>query len=142
MKTDPDRLNSLTEELYKLIEINPLNDVIQSVRKNEPGYVAQKLWGIWSRFPYLHNGSVPTVYDLLLEPSLRAKNFSFKNAGEKERFAEEKLGFTSISLKQETGRILYDTSRVGHSNQGHYFESFKLLSHDKRLDLIEYLKTV
>jgi hypothetical protein len=142
VKTDPDRLNSLTEELYKLIEINPLNDVIQSVRKNEPGYVAQKLWGIWSRFPYLHNGSVPTVYDLLLEPSLRAKTFSLKNAGEKERFDEEKLGLTSISLKHETGRRLYDTSRVGHSNQGHYFESFKILSHDKRLDLIEYLKTL
>ena len=142
VKTDPDRLNSLTEDLYKLIEINPLNDVIQSVRKKEPGYVAQKLWGVWSRFPYLHNASVPTLYDLLIEPVQRPKSFSLKNAGEKERFDEEKLGLTAIPVKNESIRRLYDTSRVGHSNQGHYFDSFKGLSHDNRLELIEYLKTL
>jgi hypothetical protein len=142
VKTDPDRLNSLTEELYKLIEINPLNDIMQSVRKSGPGYVAQKLWGIWSRFPYLHNASVPTLYDLLIEPNERPKSFSLKNAGEKERFDETKLGLTSVSVKNEWPRRLYDTSRVGQSNQGHYFNSFKLLSHDNRLELIEYLKTL
>lgn len=142
VKTDADRLNALTDELYRLIEINPLNDVIQSVRKNEKGYVAQKLWGVWSRFPYLHNGSVPTLYDLLLEPNLRPKSFSLKNAGEKERFDEEKLGLTLISVKNEPKRRLYDTSRVGHSSEGHYFESFKKLTHEGRLELIEYLKTL
>ena len=141
VKTDPDRLNALTEELYSLIEKNPLNDVIQSVRKKQPGYVAQKLWGIWSRFPYLHNGSVPTLYDLLMEPSLRPQAFSLKNAGEKERFDEEKLGLTMIPLDSLKRRI-YDTSREGHSNQGHYFESFKNLTHESRLELIEYLKTL
>jgi hypothetical protein len=142
VQTDRDRLDALTEELYQLIEKNPLNDVIQSVRKKEPGYVAQKLWGIWSRFPYLHNGSVPTVYDLLLDPSLRPKKFSLKNAGEKERFDEEKLGLTSISTNDLSVRRVYDTSRVGHSNQGHYFEKFKALTHENRLELIEYLKTL
>lgn len=142
VKTDPDRLNSLTEELYKLIEINPLNDVLQSVRKKEPGYVAQKLWGIWSRFPYLHNGSVPTLYDLLIEPAQRPKSFSLKNAGEKERYDEGKMGLTAISVKNESARRLYDTSRVGHSNQGHYFESFKELTPEKRQDLIEFMKTL
>lgn len=142
VKTDPDRLNSLTEELYTLIEKNPLNDVIQSVRKKEPGYVAQKLWGIWSRFPYLHNGSVPTMYDLLIEPTHRPTSFSLKNAGEKERFDETKLGLTMIPVKNELPRRLYDTSRTGHSNQGHYFEGFKKLTHEDRLDLIEFLKTL
>lgn len=142
VKTDPDRLNALTEELYTLIERNPLNDVIQSVRKPRPGYVAQKLWGVWSRFPYLHNGSVPTLYDLLLEPSQRPEKFSLKNAGERERFDEVKMGLTTVSLKGERGRRLYDTKRVGHSNQGHYFESFKALTHENRLELIEFLKTL
>jgi len=142
VKTDRDRLNALTEELYTLIEKNPLNDVIQSVRKKEPGYVAQKLWGIWSRFPYLHNASVPTVYDLLLDPSIRPKSFSLKNAGEKERFDETKLGLTSIELKSEHGRRLYETSKTGHSNEGHYFESFKNLTFDNRLEIIEFLKTL
>ncbi len=142
VKTDPDRLKALTEELYKLIEKNPLNDVIQSVRKKEPGYVAQKLWGVWARFPYLHNASVPSVYELLLDPSLRSKTFSLKNAGERERFDEEKLGLTSMTPKYESARQVYDTSRSGHSNQGHYFESFKKLDHESRLELIEYLKTL
>lgn len=142
VKTDPDRLHALTEELYSLIEKNPLNDVIQSVRKKEPGYVAQKLWGIWSRFPYLHNGSVPTIYDLLLEPNLRPKFFSLKNAGEKDRFDSKKMGLTAIQTERESSRRLYNTNRPGQSNEGHYFESFKKLTEEDRLDLIEYLKTL
>lgn len=142
VKTDPDRLNALTEDLYKLIEKNPLNDVIQSVRKKEPGYVAQKLWGIWSRFPYLHNASVPTLYDLLLEPSQRPKVFSLTNAGEKERFDEEKMGLTKIPVFLEFPRRVYDTKKTGLSNEGHYFDSFKALTHENRLELIEYLKTL
>lgn len=142
VKTDRDRLNALTEELYTLIEKNPLNDVIQSVRKKEPGYVAQKLWGVWSRFPYLHNGSVPTIMDLLLEPSQRPKKFSLKNAGERDRFDETKLGLTMIPTKYEKKRRLYDTSREGHSNEGHYFKSFKELTPEMRGELIEYLKTI
>jgi mono/diheme cytochrome c family protein len=142
VKTDPDRLNALTEELYSLIEKNPLNDVIQSVRKKEPGYVAQKLWGVWSRFPYLHNGSVPTIYDLLIDPNLRPKFFSLKNAGEKERFDPKKMGLTAIQTERESSRRLYNTTRLGQSNEGHYFESFKKLTEEDRLDLIEYLKTL
>ncbi len=143
IKTDSDRLDALTEELYTLIEKNPLNNVIQSVRKKEPGYVAQKLWGVWSRFPYLHNASVPTLYDLVSEPSSRPKTFSLKNAGEKERFDEEKLGLTKVNTSMELmKRRLYDTSLKGQSNEGHYFESFKKLSHDNKLELIEFLKTL
>jgi hypothetical protein len=142
VKTDPDRLKALTEELYQLIDKNPLNDVIQSVRKPEPGYVAQKLWGVWSRFPYLHNASVPTVYDLLLSPELRPKSFSLKNAGEKARFDEVKMGLTAGGAENLKSRSVYDTGRSGHSNQGHYFESFKKLTHENRLELIEFLKTL
>lgn len=143
VQTDRDRLNALTEELYQLIERNPLNDVIQSVRKKNPGYVAPKLWGVWSRFPYLHNASVPTVYDLLIEPEQRPKKFSLKNAGERERFDETKLGLTAIDSQKEIfTRRVYDTSRDGHSNQGHYFDSFKKLTHENRVELIEYLKTL
>jgi hypothetical protein len=142
VKTDSDRLDALDDELYDLIERNPLNNVIQSVRKAEHGYVAPKLWGIWSRFPYLHNASVPTVYDLLSEPSTRPAKFSLKNAGEKERFDETKLGLTKISTLDLISRRVYDIKRTGQSNQGHYFESFKTLTHENKLELIEYLKTL
>lgn len=144
VKTDRDRLNSLTEELYQLIERNPLNDIIQSVRKPEVGYVAPKLWGVWSRFPYLHNASVPTVWDLLSHPDQRPKVFSLKNAGERERFDEEKLGLTSVavSAREKKSRRIFDTSREGHSNQGHYFKSFEAFGQEEKRAIVEYLKTL
>jgi mono/diheme cytochrome c family protein len=142
VKTDPDRLKALSEELYQLIEKNPLNDVMRADRKPEHGYVAPKLWGIWSRFPYLHNASVSTIYDLLSPPETRPKLFSLKNAGERERFDEVGLGLNNADLSKATKRQTYDTSRVGHRNDGHFFESFKKLTHENKIELIEYLKTL
>ena len=141
VKTDSDRLDALTEDLYQRIENNPLNEYIQHWRRPEKGYVAPKMWGVWSRFPYLHNMSVPTVYDLMSPPESRPKKFSLKNAGERERFDEEKLGLTLVK-KDMFKRRLYDTSRKGSSNQGHYFESFKTLTHENKIEIIEYLKTL
>jgi mono/diheme cytochrome c family protein len=141
VKTDSERLDALTDELYTLIDKNPLSEYIQSWRREEHGYVAPKLWGVWSRFPYLHNASVPTVYDLLSDPSTRPKQFSLKAAGERERFDEVKLGLTRKD-HDLFKRRLYDTTLKGQSNQGHYFESFKKLTHDNKLELIEYLKTL
>jgi hypothetical protein len=104
--------------------------------------VAPKLWGVWSRFPYLHNASVPTIYDLLSAPETRPAVFSLKHAGEKERFDEEKLGLNSKDVGRSSKRQTYDTSRVGHSSQGHYFESFKSFTHENKIELIEYIKTL
>jgi hypothetical protein len=139
VKTDPERLKVLNPEWYNIVATNPLNDLIQYQQRFEIGYVAPKLWGIWSRFPYLHNASVPTLYDLLSDPTQRPKKFSLKNAGERERFDETKLGLTPL-FEDKNSRRLYDTSRLGHSNVGHYFESFKTLTHENKLELIEYLK--
>jgi hypothetical protein len=54
-----------------------------------------------------------------------------------------------VGLKTESNpeqdllkRRVYDTSRVGHSNEGHYFESFKNFTHENKIELIEYLKTL
>ncbi len=68
--------------------------------------------------------------------------FSLKNAGEKERFDEIKLGLTTADIKKASKRQTYDTSRRGHSNEGHYFESFKNFTHENKIEIIEYLKTL
>jgi mono/diheme cytochrome c family protein len=141
VKTDSDRLDALTEDLYGRIETNPLNEYIQHWRRPEKGYVAPKMWGVWSRFPYLHNMSVPTIYDLMSDPATRPLKFSLKNSGELERFDQEKMGLTLIK-KDIVKRRLYDTTRKGSSNLGHYFESFKTLTHENKLEIIEYLKTL
>ncbi len=142
VKTDGERLRSNTSELYNLISQGPLSDLMQAWPREEKGYVAPKLWGIWSRFPYLHNGSVPTIIDLLSKPEFRPKAFSLIASGERENFDEKKLGL-KLNKKIKTNlRSTYDTTKLGQSNQGHYFESFDHLSSDDKENLIEFLKTL
>ena len=113
--------------------------------QSEAGYFAPKLWGIWSRFPYLHNGSVPTIYDLLSDPHSRPTSFSLRKAGEKERFDQEKIGLTKIltpeSVRDVNDRNIFDTKKAkGLLNEGHDFGTH--LNEDDKRALIEYLKTL
>ncbi len=108
--------------------------------------------GIWSRFPYLHNASVPTIYEMLLPAAKRTKVFSLQAAGELERFDSKKLGLTMASNRaaqsylerqaKSGARWIYDTSRIEHSNQGHEFGFYKDLADPDRYALVEYLKTL
>lgn len=155
VKTDAERLDFVTDEFLELIDKNPLNDLIKyKQRDDRKGYVAQRLEGIWSRFPYLHNASVPTLYDLLSPASQRPTVFDLRESGEEYRFDKERLGlkvnrdpksreYKDIKLRAKLGkRDVYTTERVGHSNQGHEFRFYSKLTHQDKLDLIEYLKTL
>jgi hypothetical protein len=109
------------------------------------GYFSPKLWGIWSRFPYLHNGSVPTVYDLLSKPNLRPTSFSLKRAGEKDRFDQNKMGLTKTTLPEGKdavkNRNIFSTQKTkGLLNKGHDFGTD--LNETNKRELIEYLKTL
>ncbi len=147
--TDKARLDGVTPRFVQLVRTNPLSDVIQST-DNGSGYLAQRLNGIWARFPYLHNGSVPSVF-ALLNPDARPAVFSVRHAGERDRFNEKNLGLgddpkksaRDISRAAQNGeRWVYDTSLFEHSNSGHDFASIRSLSDEDRYDLIEYLKTL
>ena len=59
-----------------------------------------------------------------------------------ERHNEAVDAFKNLATKNVSKRRLYDTSRIGHSNEGHYFESFKNLTAEKKAELIEYLKSL
>ncbi len=145
VQTDGDRLAGNTPEFYAEIARSPLADLIR-VQPNRNGYFAPRLVGIWSRFPYLHNGSVPTVRDLLRPPSERPKTFSLQDAGEKHRFDPENLGLTALAhadpgaSKVRGIRNIYDTRRIGHSSQGHAF--YTNFSDQEARAVIEYLKTL
>ena len=93
-------------------------------------YWAATLGGVWARSPYLHNGSVRTMTQLLTPPGERAKNF---HRGSRV-FDEKEMGYT------DEGAYVLDTGASGNSNSGHDYGT-KLSSEDKR-DLIEYLKTL
>ena len=79
------------------------------------GYVNVPLEGLWLRGPYLHNGSVPTLADLLEEPAQRPKLF-FRGY---DVLDPEKVGFVSQGPEAERVGFRYDTSVAGNSNGGH-----------------------
>lgn len=100
------------------------------------GYVAQFLDGIWLRAPYLHNGSVPSLRDLLLAPELRPKEF-WRGYDVYDR---ERVGFVSQGTAAERAGSRHDTRLRGNGNGGHDFGT-SLPEADKAA-LIEYLKTL
>jgi mono/diheme cytochrome c family protein len=102
------------------------------------GYLAPQLAGIWLRGPYLHNGSVASLRDLLGSPAARRPSFFPGN----DIVDVANLGFLS-DLEEEPGRRRfqrYDTTTPGHGNGGHVFGAD--LSVSEQDALLEYLKTL
>jgi cytochrome c5 len=102
------------------------------------GYVAPPLDGIWTTAPYLHNGSVPTLDDLLNSKQRPAKwARTFDNKAD---YDAVKVGwkYTVPTIKADTKT--YDTSLYGYGNGGHYYGD--ALTDDERKAVIEYLKTL
>jgi mono/diheme cytochrome c family protein len=109
------------------------------------GYVAPPLDGVWATAPYLHNGSIPSI-EVLLNSSKRPKywtrTFDSKDYNPEElgwNYTEVPYGKEGAKSKEERKR-LYDTTMLGHSNQGHTFGD--VLSNEERRAVIEYLKTL
>lgn len=100
------------------------------------GYVAVSLDGLWLRAPYLHNGSVPSLQDMLDKPENRTKVF-YRGY---DVYDPEKVGFVSAGSEAERVGFKYDTSVPANSNQGHLYGT-DLPGEDKKA-LIEYLKTL
>ena len=116
-------------------------------------YKGRSLNGIWATSPYLHNGSVPTLYDILLPA--RAKG---DPAGEEYRpetfvvgsreYDPVKGGYVSTGYQGFT----FDTKLPANSNAGHEYgtihdetlkpRGLKALTKEERLDLLEYLKSL
>lgn len=150
--TDAERMQGFDLELEKLVEEGNLSDLLYFNRENiGKGYFAPKLWGVWSRFPYMHNASIPNLLEIFKEPSQRAEVFDMMDAGELERFDKTKVGLTTYSAREyrralrsakRGDRDIYYVKRVGHSNSGHYFPFMSEMSEDDKLDLIEFLKTL
>ncbi|MEL7448397.1 MAG: cytochrome c, partial [Pseudomonadota bacterium] len=96
-------------------------------------YKARPLDGIWSSAPYLHNGSVPTLHDLLLPESERPRQF---HVGSREMDTK----YVGLNTAAGAGSSLFDTSLPGNGNGGHAYGT--ALSEPERMDLLEYLKTL
>ncbi|HEV3059838.1 MAG TPA: di-heme-cytochrome C peroxidase [Vicinamibacterales bacterium] len=114
-------------------------------------YKVRPLNGVWATPPYLHNGSVPTVYALLSPADERPKVFYL---GDRE-YDPKNLGYRGMEIP---GGFTFDTSLPGNHNTGHEFNDTpgsnasnannaksgvigRKLSPEERYAIIEYLKT-
>lgn len=100
------------------------------------GYVNVPLEGLWLRGPYLHNGSVPTLADLLEVPANRPRIF-YRGY---DVVDSQRVGFVSSGPDAERVGFRYDTSVPGNGNYGHLWGT-ALTPADKKA-LVEYMKTL
>lgn len=136
--TDRGRLDSYTRELA-------LNQGMLYAAKPERrfrhfrktwGYANAPLDGLWLRAPYLHNGSVPTLWDLLQPEGKRPANFYRGN----DRYDPKRMGFVSNQAAEGGQRYFrYDTGVPGNGNGGHRYGT--PLPDTDKWALLEYLKT-
>ncbi|MGF1580920.1 MAG: hypothetical protein ACFCD0_16270 [Gemmataceae bacterium] len=110
------------------------------------GYQAPPLDGVWATAPYLHNGSVPTIY-AMLNSKARPKIFTRSYRTDASAYDKKNLGWKVRTLRQVPNglsnrekRHIYDTRIEGRGNQGHYFGDD--LTEPERLSVVEYLKTL
>jgi hypothetical protein len=119
-----------------------------------PHYRARPLDGVWATAPYLHNGSVPTLRDMLLPQDRRPASFC---VGSRE-FDPVNVGVVTKADNKDpcaAGLTNFDVSLLGNSNRGHSFEGKETdvtklppgvigpaLTGDERRSLVEYLKTL
>ncbi len=96
-------------------------------------YKARPLDGVALTAPYLHNGSVPSLYELLLPPVERVAQFY---VGDKS-YDPVDVGYSTRRVK---GAVLLDTTQTGNGNGGHVYGT--QLTDDERYALIEYIKTL
>jgi mono/diheme cytochrome c family protein len=100
------------------------------------GYIAVPLDGIWLRAPYLHNGSVPTLRDLL-EPPERRPTVFYRGY---DVYDPKNVGFQTRGAEAARVGFEHDTTRRANGNGGHLYGT-TLPPRDKDA-LIEYLKTL
>jgi len=136
--TDKNRMEHWTEEAAR--EFNTQMDSyvwgFNNFKGNTGGYVALAMDGVWARAPYLHNGSVPSLKDMLEPVENRPKSFYRGN----DVYDQQTVGFVS-DVESRGGRpfFRYDSSLRGNSNAGHLYGTE--LKPEEKTALIEFLKT-
>ena len=107
------------------------------------GYVAPPLDGLWASPPYLHNGSVPTLWHLL-HPEERPRVWQRSVDGyDHERIGLEVTTFDEIPAAvtdPRTRRRYFDTRLFGKSAAGHDYPA--ALTEPEKRAVLEYLKTL
>ncbi len=121
---------------------------LHGYRELPPPPVPDAVWkaaprdGVWATPPFLHNGSVPNLYEMLIPASERTKKFCIGR-----EFDPVKVG---VDTTCGPGSFQIDTTLLGNSNAGHSFQDGPrgngiigpLLKDEERWELVEYLKSI
>jgi hypothetical protein len=110
--------------------------IIRPNMVKQQGYQSPPLDGLWMRGPYLHNGSVPSLRDLLKPVADRTKVF-YRGY---DVYDPADVGFTTAGVDAAREGWKEDTAVRGNGNQGHTYGT-ELPDQDKEA-LLEYMKTL
>lgn len=149
--TDPGRylgMREFADDLNRLA----ISQAIKTIVEPQKGYVPPPLDGIWSRWPYFHNNSIPNLCVLLTKSSERPKTYWAGAAVDKKTdFDQECVGYplgnkTPVAWTKNK-ELFYDTNREGMRNTGHDERIFlqdgkEIYTQAQKLELIEFLKTL
>jgi hypothetical protein len=150
-----------TGELYRILESRILEQALSKLKLTEAEaadlhgyrvyplppppmgmYKAAPRDGVWATPPFMHNGSVPNLYEMLIPAKERTKKFYVGR-----EYDPIKVG---LDTSGKSGKFLLDTTLRGNSNAGHSFENGPrgngvigpLLAEKQRWEIVEYLKSI
>ena len=149
--TDPHRYEGMR---YFAKDLNRLkiSKTIGTVVTPQKGYVPPPLVGIWARWPYFHNNSAPTLYDVITPDFKRPSSYiAVASENKKTDFDIVKNGYPSPTNVREPyksdKKYFYNTKVKGLSNMGHTRmlvndDNQEIFTQSQKLDIIEFLKTL
>jgi hypothetical protein len=127
--TDRSRLDVVSDRFIDAFNRSPL--ATDGALRKSRGYAATPLTGVWANYPYLHNGSVPTLHDLLGPTAERPKIFDVRAARTLDRVRigqplyldpdDARLGQAELIRRFGDNRDWFNAARPGCANGGHDF---------------------
>ncbi len=125
------------KDLKATIKAKLANMFVEPRASAGAAYESRVLHGIWATAPYLHNGSVPNLWELLLPPARRSTSFKVGSR----KFDPKNVGYVTDETPFRTGTFTVDPQNPdGNGNGGHDYG--KDLTDDDRWAIVEYLKTL
>lgn len=142
--TDRIRLDAISVAGRRAYHKSWFNDFGEKPGVSNPaGYVAPPLFGVWASAPYLHNGSVPTLWHLLNSGDRPPVWLRSIDGYDRTRVGLEVTAFDEVPSKVKTKaerRRYYDARQPGKSAAGHPFAD--TLDDAEKRAVLEYLKTL
>jgi hypothetical protein len=131
-----ENLSLMSLSFFRNVSVPVLND-------SSAAYKARPLNGVWATAPYLHNGSVPSLYELLLPPKPLDSEVQANDQFRPDVFMLGSREFDPIKVGYKSSGydgFKFNTLILGNTNSGHLYGT--QLSEVDRWDLLEYLKTL